>query len=270
MVTGHLAVSKNGKPLGMMYPARWFFRKHEQEPTTEVAIRRTPIEDLYLVMPAFDLQNQSATLEIVVNPLVNWIWAGFGIMAIGTGIALLPESTFAFAAAKVPAGAATTGVVLLIALLLAPATIRAQHVESASSVPVTPRTAVERELQNNIICMCGTCGRKRVAECTCALAAQMREEISGLVKHGMTTDQVYQYYIAKYGSQEPLAAPLDQGFNRLAWLFPYVVGIAGACMAAIVAVRSSHRGKDLSAAPSRTYTTPELSDRLDDELRSLD
>ena len=68
-----------------MYPAKWFFRKHEEEPTTEVAIRRGVAEDLYIVMPAFDLQDQSASLHIVVNPLVNWIWVGFGVMALGTG-----------------------------------------------------------------------------------------------------------------------------------------------------------------------------------------
>ena len=32
-----------------------------------------------------------------VNPLVNWVWLGFGILALGTGIALLPETAFAFA-----------------------------------------------------------------------------------------------------------------------------------------------------------------------------
>jgi hypothetical protein len=42
---------------------------------------------------------------------------GFGVMAFGTGIALLPESAFAFAAAKVPSGAVTTGL-LLFALLV--------------------------------------------------------------------------------------------------------------------------------------------------------
>ena len=35
-----------------------------------------------------------------VNPLVNWIWLGFGIMALGTGIALLPERSYAFALAE--------------------------------------------------------------------------------------------------------------------------------------------------------------------------
>ena len=54
-----------------MYPAKWFFRKHEEEPTTEVAIRRSISEDLYIVMPAFDLKDQSASLHVVINPLVE-------------------------------------------------------------------------------------------------------------------------------------------------------------------------------------------------------
>ena len=80
-----------------MYPAKWYFRKHEEEPTTEVGIRRTFAEDLYIVMPAFELQDQTASVEVHINPLVNWVWFGFGIMAIGTGIALLPERAFSFA-----------------------------------------------------------------------------------------------------------------------------------------------------------------------------
>ena len=109
MVTGHVTLTRDGKALGEMYPAKWFFRKHEEEPTTEVAIRRGFWEDLYVVMPAFDLQAQSATYHVVVNPLVNWIWFGFGVLALGTFIALLPEASYAFAAAKVPDGAATAG-----------------------------------------------------------------------------------------------------------------------------------------------------------------
>ena len=107
MVTGRVAVFENGKRLGTMYPARWFFRKHEQQPTTEVAIRRTAGEDLYLVMPAYDLKDQSMSLQVVINPLINWIWFGFGILVLGTGIALLPERAFAFALGRVPSETAT-------------------------------------------------------------------------------------------------------------------------------------------------------------------
>ena len=65
-------------------------------------------EDLSLVMPAYELNDQSMSLQVVVTPLVNWIWAGFGILVLGTGIALLPESAFAFAVGRVPAEASTT------------------------------------------------------------------------------------------------------------------------------------------------------------------
>jgi cytochrome c-type biogenesis protein CcmF len=108
MVTGHIAVFEDGKRLGTMYPARWFYRKHEEQPTTEVAIRRTPAEDLYLVMPAYELKDQSMSLQVVINPLVNWIWVGFGILVLGTGIALLPERVLAYGLAPAASDAASS------------------------------------------------------------------------------------------------------------------------------------------------------------------
>jgi cytochrome c-type biogenesis protein CcmF len=117
MVTANVSVARDGKPVGEMAPAKWFFRKHEDQPTTEVAIRRAFWEDLYIVLAAFDLQTQSATVHVVVNPLVNWIWAGFGVLALGTLIALLPERSFAFAMARVPSGASTAGMLAFLLLL---------------------------------------------------------------------------------------------------------------------------------------------------------
>ena len=52
----------------------------------------------------------------------------------------------------------------------------------------------------------------------------MRDEVAKLVAQGKTREQSSTTYIAKYGSQEPLASPIDKGFNRLAWLFPYLMG----------------------------------------------
>ena len=47
-------VFEDGEQIDTLYPAKWFFREHENEPTTEVAIRRTLAEDLYIVMAAYD------------------------------------------------------------------------------------------------------------------------------------------------------------------------------------------------------------------------
>ncbi len=275
MVLGSASILLDGKSIGIMNPGRFFFRKHEEQPTTEVAIRRGFAEDLYLVLAGYDMQTQAATYQIVINPLVNWIWFGFAIMAIGTGIALLPESTFAFAVAKVPAGSATAAL-LLMCLLLFPGSVAAsaQHVESGQAVTVIPRSPLEKDLFRSIVCMCGTCGRQRVGECTCGKAAEMREEISGLVSKGMTKEQVFQYYIDKYGSQEPLAEPIDKGFNRLAWLLPYLAGIMGLGAVIGVAFRWSRHPRTTEAPSAMQDATPdadsELASRLDDELRDLD
>jgi cytochrome c-type biogenesis protein CcmF len=272
MVTGHFTVLEGGTEIAKMYPARWFFNKHE-EPTTEVAIRRKFHEDLYLNMPTFQVADQTANLEIVINPLVNWIWLGFAVMAMGTGIVLLPERTFAFAMAKFPAPevATTAGMVLLILSLAAPA--RAQHTESGAPVPVAIYTAYERELQRDIICMCGTCGRKNLAECTCSIAADMRTELSGLVKEGKTREDVIQYYVAKYGSQEPLSSPIDKGFNRLAWFLPYAVGGFAAVAGAFVVRKWSRRSHDVPQVPQQAASPaedPAMQARLDRELENLD
>ncbi len=231
--------------------------------------RRSVSEDLYIVMPAFDLKDQTASFQIVINPLVNWIWVGFGIMALGTGIALLPERALEFAIARLPAGAAATTPLVLLLLLLLPVSIAAQHVESAQTVMTVPRSETEKELYRSLICMCGTCGRQLVGVCACGYAAQMREEISNLVNQGKTKEDVIQYYIAKYGSQEPLAAPIDKGFNRLAWFLPYLVGVGGAVAVGLVAIRWSRRPAR-AAVNSTRELDGELETRLDDELRNLD
>jgi cytochrome c-type biogenesis protein CcmF len=277
MVTGHLTIFQGDKEVRKMYPAKWYFRKHEQEPTTEVAIWRRAGEDLYIVMPAFDLKDQSASLHVVVNPLVNWIWVGFGIMALGTGIALLPERAYSFAVAKLPAEAATTtSLVLLLLLGLGAGSVRAQHVESAQNVPIVSRTPLERDMQKSLICMCGTCGRQLLSECQCGYATQMRAELNALVAEGKSREDVVQYYIAKYGSQEALAQPIDKGFNRLAWAVPYMLGAGGLLLVGLVAMRWSRRGESDDTAPEAAGARQSdpvddtLQARLDDELRDLD
>src|SRR5476649_2584681 len=192
MTTAYLTVYVDGKEIDGLYPAKWAYRRHEQEPTTEVAIRRTPAEDLYAVLGGFDLADQSVTLQLVVNPLVNWIWFGFGIMALGTGIALLPERSFAFALAKMPAEAAATTVALLLMVLLAGSTLSAQAGMGGDPNTRTSfyaRTPFEKQMQHEIVCTCGACGHQNLAECrkdACPVSHEMRGVLAGMIDSGMT------------------------------------------------------------------------------------
>ena len=276
MVTAYVTVLVDGREAGTMYPARWFFRKHENEPTTEVAIRRSVGEDLYVNMANYDVPTQTGHFQIFLNPLVNWIWLGFGIVALGTGLALLPERAFGYALAKLPPegpepAAAVAPLVLLVAVPAAAAQpAPAEHEDLGQGSLLVPTTQLEKDLQRAIICMCGTCGRKLLSECTCGTAASMRQEIAGLVKQGKSYDDVIEYHLAKYGSQEPLAAPIDRGFNRLAWLLPYVLGAGGLLVAGVTAVRWSRRAADAPQAQPSAAADPALEARLDDELSNLD
>ncbi|MCA9674310.1 MAG: cytochrome c biogenesis protein CcsA [Kofleriaceae bacterium] len=77
--------------LTTMHPARWDFQKGEQ-PTTEVSIHPRLSEDVYVVLTGFDAETKSATFRIYINPLINWVWLGFVLLAMGTFVCLIPQS----------------------------------------------------------------------------------------------------------------------------------------------------------------------------------
>jgi cytochrome c-type biogenesis protein CcmH/NrfF len=121
--------------------------------------------------------------------------------------------------------------------------------------------------------MCGGC-RSPLNDCPmlyCHMRDPEKAVLHDLVEQGKTKDEIVAAFIQRYGGQDVLGAPLDQGFNRLAWLFPYLVGAGSAVGVGLVAVRMSRRrpvGSDGSDA--REPQDAKLDDRLDDELRNLD
>jgi cytochrome c-type biogenesis protein CcmF len=271
MVTGHVTVLEDGEPIGAMEPAKWFFNRRENEPTTEVAIRRRPSEDLYIVLAGYGVEDQSATYAITVNPLVNWIWFGFGVMAVGTLIALLPERAYAFAIARAPAEAVTTSIVLLI--LLSPLTLRAQPSGDVRTVVPAAKSELRRQLEGDIMCTCGC--RAPMNNCpmgpSCHGLQELNPVLDQLLAQGMNRQQVRLAMVQRYGGQHVLTAPIDEGVNRLAWMLPYAVGITGAAAALLTAYRWSRKDREDSAGvDAARVDEPELQSRLDDELRDLD
>src|SRR2546425_13339724 len=91
-----------------------------------------------------------------------------------------------------------------------------------------------------------------------------------LVEEGRTHDQIVASFIQRYGGQDVLGAPLDQGFNRLAWLFPYLVGAGRAISVGFVAVRLARRDQSSAGAARPRESEGPLGPRPDAELRDLD
>ena len=83
----------------------------------------------------------------------------------------------------------------------------------------------------NIVCQCQSC-RHNLLECEtegCGHAIQDRLAIRQLLTRDARASRSIEYFIKKYGGQVALAAPLNRGFNRLAWLFPYSLAAVAAC-----------------------------------------
>ena len=84
-----LSVFKDGKPAGTITPERRYYVNAEK-PTTEVSLRSTLVEDLYVIMPEIS-PDREITLKVTVNPLLAWIWIGGTLMVLGGIMAILPN-----------------------------------------------------------------------------------------------------------------------------------------------------------------------------------
>lgn len=271
MVTAHISVKDaSGEVIDQMHPARWYFRKHEEEPTTEVAIRRMFSEDLYIVMAAFSIEDQTASVEVHINPLVNWVWFGFAVIAVGTAISLLPEASMSLAMAKVPAGAATA-TMLLLAVLLSGGRAFAQHVD-VDQASKDPRLQVSspqsREIGNKLACWCGGCSKLPVGQCACAHCAIQRHDIDRMLEDGQSPGQIVESFVTKFGGNQILSEPPQSGSGLVAWVMPAVVGTGGLLAVAFFALRWTRRPQ-IAGMPAGVED-PAMGARLDDELRDLD
>ncbi len=90
-----LDVSRDGQPAGVMTTEK---RQHVDsrgeptfEPSTEVGIRSSLREDVYIVLAGVRADD-SAEIRVTFNPLVGWVWLGGGLMAIGGLIVMWPQA----------------------------------------------------------------------------------------------------------------------------------------------------------------------------------
>ena len=85
-----IAVSADGKSLGHLRPGREFYDQRPNEPVSQVAIRRGVAEDLYITLGSYDEARRAVALKLVTNPLVDWMWLGFLVIAFGALLLLAP------------------------------------------------------------------------------------------------------------------------------------------------------------------------------------
>ena len=115
--TATMDVVKDGRKLGYLTSQkRQHFsqsgdlstRRPTFEPSTEVGIRSTLQEDLYLVYAGSVDGTEEAVYRVTIIPLVWWLWFGGGVLALGGLITMWPGGATTPVARKTEAGYAVT------------------------------------------------------------------------------------------------------------------------------------------------------------------
>ncbi|MGA7293310.1 MAG: cytochrome c-type biogenesis protein CcmH [Terriglobales bacterium] len=93
----------------------------------------------------------------------------------------------------------------------------------------TDDSARFKDLGHRMMCTCG-CGQI-LLECNhvgCQSSTKMRDELTAALDKGDNDDLILQDFVQEYGPTV-IAAPTDRGFNRVAWIMPFLalgLGIA--------------------------------------------
>ena len=84
--TGFVTLAKNGREIAQLRPEKRVYPV-AQMPTTEAAIDQSLARDVYVVIG--DEQDAGGwAIRTYIKPLVNWIWIGCALMALGGGLSL--------------------------------------------------------------------------------------------------------------------------------------------------------------------------------------
>lgn len=115
-----------------------------------------------------------------------------------------------------------------------------------------------QSLGHHMMCVCG-CGQI-LLECNhvgCQYSDRMRTELMAALDRGDNDDLVLQAFVQKYGTTV-IAAPTTTGFNRVAWIMPFLALILGLVTTALI-VRA-WKDRPAPAAPGGVVpvTGPEL------------
>lgn len=85
-----LDVYRGGKKVTQMAPEKRFYQA-SQTNSTMVANHSTLASDLYVIYEGKNPDTDKPIIKVFLNPLMNWIWIGVGIVAAGTLVTLLPN-----------------------------------------------------------------------------------------------------------------------------------------------------------------------------------
>src|SRR5215469_10699897 len=90
------------------------------------------------------------------------------------------------------------------------------------------------DLGHRMMCVCGC--NQILLECNhvgCQYSDRMRDQLIAAIQRDNSDDSVLQSFVQEYGTTV-LAAPTAKGFDKVAWIMPFAVFLAGSLLAVAV------------------------------------
>jgi cytochrome c-type biogenesis protein CcmH len=112
-------------------------------------------------------------------------------------------------------------------------------------------------LGHQMICMCGC--NQILLECNhvgCTYSDRMRNQLTAGLARGDSDTQVQQWFVQEYGLTV-LAAPVNRGFGRVAWVTPFAVFL-GALLIATLVIRNWRQRPLAIESNQGTFASREL------------
>jgi cytochrome c-type biogenesis protein CcmF len=91
VVGADVELLRNGVVIGVLDPRMNFYRSQDT-PVPTPAVRSRIAGDVYINLMAFTENGQSATLRVILEPFVPWIWFGALVVALGAVVSAWPVS----------------------------------------------------------------------------------------------------------------------------------------------------------------------------------
>lgn len=114
------------------------------------------------------------------------------------------------------------------------------------------------DLGHKMMCVCGC--SQILLECNhvgCSYSDRMRGELMAAVNNGDSDTSILQAFMQKYGTAV-IAAPGNTGFNRVAWLMPYLMLGFGIMLVVLIVRAWRNRPLVLPAGTPAPVSGPEL------------
>jgi cytochrome c-type biogenesis protein CcmH len=121
------------------------------------------------------------------------------------------------------------------------------------------------DIGHKMMCSCGC--SQILLECNhvgCTQSDKMRNQLAAAVQRGDNDDLILSTFVGTYGPAI-LAAPIRGGFDRVAWIMPFLVFVLATGVAVWI-IRIWKSRPSVVAAASAPAVTPEL-DRFRDQAR---